>query len=132
MLSYTSTFVRYERRGGALVPVRVTKQWVNREERGGKSSRKFLVTRVTEVPWRQLTDREPALDAAGKPVAWASSARVETRERLQTLWQRGDEACEPIVREAGYDQCWLPLGDLSKLTWVQANQKLAGEDQVRA
>lgn len=108
-MSY-SQFVRYERRGDRVVPVRVTKQWVTSEvpsmdrRKEPKAVRKFVTVRVTELDPRRLTDREQA------PEAWVSSDRVETRERLMTLWQRGDEACEPIVREAGYDQHWLPLG----------------------
>lgn len=110
-----SQYVRYERRGDRVVPVRVMKQWVTNEvaqhdnRKAPKAVRKFMAVRVSELRMGRMP-REEALDAEGKPVAWQSSSRVESRERLTTLWQRGDEACEPVVREAGYDQHWLPLG----------------------
>lgn len=125
---YTSTFVRYERRGNRVQPVRVTKSWVSQEiksmdgRKEPKLVRKFMATSVTEVPMRKLTDREDA------PEAWESFERVESRERLLTLWQRGDKDCEPVVREAGYDQRWLPLGSLEGLSAAQASWSLANSN----
>ncbi len=113
-MQYSSTFVQYERRGGTLVPVRVTKQWVSREDRRGQVSRAFQVTRITEVPWRQLTDRERA------PEPWVSSSRVEGRDRLLILSERGVKDGEPLVREAGYDQYWLPYSVPANPTAAQA------------
>lgn len=123
---YTSTFVRYERRGTRVQPVRVTKSWVCQEVKAldgrkePKLVRKFIATSVTEVPMRKLGGREGA--PADEP--WESYDRRETRERLLTLWQRGDEACEPVVREAGYDQHWLPL-DL--LGWTHPERYTAAQ-----
>jgi hypothetical protein len=115
---YQSQYVRYERRRDRVVPVRVIKQWTTLD---GKEA--FKVVRVTEVPITRLAaSRESA------PEAWVSSNRVETRERVLTLWAKGDEQCEPIVKEAGYDQRWLPLGDLSNLTAAQAAQSLANNN----
>lgn len=120
-LSYTSTFVRYKRRGGTVVPVRVTKQWVAPPaarvpqgydpelDRPKMGTKRFVAVRVTEVPWRQLTDRDRDTVHEGEAEAWCSSQRVESRERLQTLLVAGTED-QPVLQEAGFDQCWLPLG----------------------
>ena len=106
-----SQYIRYERRDGRVVPVRVIKQWVTREvpsldkRKEPTVQRKFITVRVTELRMRGIGDLEQA------PEPWCSFPdRVESRERLMTLWQKGDEACEPLVREAGFDQRWLPLG----------------------
>jgi hypothetical protein len=134
---YQSTFVRYERRGDRVVPVRVTKQWVSAEVRGldnrkePKVVRKFLATRITELRMSSIRDREVAVDTdpaapsrIGKPVAWASSNRVETRSRLMTLSERGVKDGEPLVREAGYDQCWLPYSVPANPTLAQSQWSL--------
>jgi hypothetical protein len=106
---YQSSYVRYERNGDRVTPVLVAKKWVNPPEKSAAKQQKFTVVRVSQLQWGRM-EREPAVDAEGHPVLWQSSSRVETRERLMTLWERGDENCEPIVREAGYDQHWLPQG----------------------
>lgn len=110
-----STYIRYERRGDKVTPVRVTKSWVSREvqnvdtRRAPKVVRKFQATRVSQVPWRQLTDREVPRDDAGKAIAWSSGKEnVETRERILTLGNVR-ECCMPapvlfIDDPAG----WLP------------------------
>lgn len=122
---YQSTFVRYERRGDRVVPVRVTKSWVTAERKDGtKVNPRFTITRVTECRTERLSDREPALDAQGKPVAWVSSSRVESRERLLTLSERGVKDGEPLVREAGYDQRWLPYSVPAQPTKAQAGWSL--------
>ncbi len=113
----SSTIVRYECRGPRLVPVRVTKQWVAFGPED-KPVWKFIPVRVTDTSVGRLWDRERT------PEPWCSSSRVETRERLMTLVQAGDENGEPLVREAGYSECWLPPGDLSNLTAAQVTQSL--------
>lgn len=117
---YQSTYVRYERRGDRVVPVRVTKSWVGFEVRQHdnrkepKQVRKFIATQLTELR------RFPRPDySEGKP-EWPVTGRVETRERLLTLPERGVKDGEPLVREAGYDQCWLPYSVPAQPTAAQA------------
>ncbi len=117
---YSSTFVRYERRGDRVVPVRVTKAWVTfaaREE----ETRKFITTRVSEL--RRMPRNEPDRDDPPTP-AWESSHRVETRERLMTLLAKDAPEGECLVREAGYDQCWLPYSVPASPTAAQAGWTL--------
>jgi len=119
---YQSEYVRYERKGDRVVPVRVVKQWVSRELPTNDSRREpvvkrvFRTTRLSEVPWSRLTERESA------PEPWVSSDRVETRERLQGLFTRGEQG-EPVLQEAGFDQYFLPIGS-EPLTLAQARQTL--------
>lgn len=103
---YQSTFVRYERRGDKVVPVRVTKQWVSQESKAGTERRTFKTVRVTELRRMPVNEPDPELPQA--PKGWQSSDRVDSRERLMGLCQKGTE--EPMLQEAGYDQRWLPLG----------------------
>lgn len=141
---YQSNHVRYERRADRVVPVRVSKQWVTFGQEP-KVQTKFIAVRVSELrnfPPADYTDcpeEEP----------WTSSQeRVESRERLMGLYIKGADflecqlcggcvierdhaqsACpgkvdEPLVREAGYNQPWLPSGDLSRLTAAQAAYSL--------
>lgn len=122
---YSSTFVRYERNGNKVTPVRVTKQWTsievpNRDSRKEPEVRsRFKAVRVTQLGWHGF-DRMPAADEP-KAEPWQSSHRVESRERMLTLFAKDGE---PVLQEAGYDQCWLPLGDLSQLTAAQEAQTL--------
>lgn len=133
---YESTFVRYERRGDRIVPVRVTKAWVEPPEQrvapgkqkvlkastAAKLARRFVAVRVTELrKW-------PSGDLEKAPEAWESSKRVESRERLMGLLQRGTE--EPVLQEAGYDQYFLPMGN-GPLSWAQANAPLDAEPESR-
>ncbi len=113
MMHGSATFIRYERRGARLAPVRVTKQWVNFGDKV-KPDWRFIAVRATEVSLGRVWDRERTQEP------WCSSSRVETRERLMTLAQVGEENGEPLVREAGYTEHWVPLGDLSCLTAAQA------------
>lgn len=123
-MEYTATFVRYERTGNRVVPVRVTKSWVTAEGmRGQLKTKAFKATRVTELRRMPNGDREQA------PEAWESSRRVESRERLMTLMQRDTE--EPMLQEAGYDQYTLPLGRLDNLSWAQANAPMDAEPDTR-
>lgn len=122
-MEYTSTFVRYERKGDRAVPVRVTKSWVTTEGRGGQKQRAFRVTRVSELRRIPNADREQA------PEPWCSSQRVESRERLMTLMQR--DTNEPMLQEAGYDQYTLPIGRLDNLSWAQANAPMDAEPDTR-
>jgi hypothetical protein len=120
---YQSSNVRYERTADRVVPVRVTKQWVTFGQEP-KVQKKFIAVRVSV-----LRDFPPAdYSDCPKEEPWTSSpARVESRERLQTLLVKGDPEGEPVLREAGYDQRWLPCGDLSKLTAAQAAQTLENQ-----
>ena len=104
-----SQYIRYERRGDKLVPVRVTKQWVTFEipqldkRKPPRVVRKFIAVRSTALQMRGIGDLEQA------PEPWQSYPdRVETRERLLT--EVVDAEGEPLVRECGGDQRWLPLG----------------------
>jgi hypothetical protein len=100
---YQSTFVRYERRGDRVVPVRVTKSWVTSEGRTGTPGRRaFMTTRVSELR------RMPKPDHSEAPPEWPADERVETRERLMTLLAKDAPEGECLVREAGYDRRWLP------------------------
>ncbi len=127
---YQSTIVKYERRGDTVVPVRVTNQWVSQESRDGKVNSKFTSVRVSELRRFPVNEPDPELPRA----VWPVSDRVETRERLMGLYIKGADflecqlcggcvierdharsACpgkvdEPLVREAGYNQAWLPQG----------------------
>lgn len=105
---YQSTFVRYERVGDKVTPVRVTKQWVNREVAGAirGSNTAFKVVRVTELRRFPVNEAEP-----GDPTvpAWTSSDRRESRERVMNLLERSQPEGECLVREAGYTERWLPF-----------------------
>lgn len=135
-VGYESTFVRYERREGRVVPVRVTMAWVEPPEVRQQSApgkqkvlkpgqvplaRRFMAVRVTELRRMPAGEREQA------PEAWQSWERVESRERLMTLL---DKSGEPVLQEAGYDQRWLTLGN-QPLTWSQANQPMDAEPESR-
>lgn len=115
---YQSTFVRYERVGDKVTPVRVTKQWVNRETRKGASGNDsrldsaFRVVRVTELRRFPVNEPEPG---DPKVPAWTSSDRQETRERVMNLLERGQPEGECLVREAGYTERWLPFAMPSPL-----------------
>jgi hypothetical protein len=133
-VSYQSTFVRYERREGRVVPVRVTKAWVEppqaREAAPGKQkvlkgglARRFMTVRVTELRRVPNDGREQA------PEAWTSwGERVESRERVMGLCQKGTE--DPVLQEAGYDQYFLPVGT-QPLTLRQAEQPMDAEPESR-
>lgn len=122
-MEYSSTFVRYERKGDRVVPVRVTKQWVTAEGmRGQLKAKVFKAVRVTELRRMPNAGREQA------PEAWESSRRVESRERLMTLMQRDTD--EPMLQEAGYDQYTLPMGN-APLSWAQANAPMDAEPDTR-
>jgi len=107
-----------------VVPVRITKSWVSTEVRGldnrkePKVVRKFMVTRVSEGRMGRIRNERDPEDPVAPP--WQSSHRVETRERLMTLLERGQPEGECLVREAGYDQCWLPYAVPANPTAAQA------------
>jgi hypothetical protein len=111
------------------VPVRVTKQWVSYEQRGNTPAKsKFIPVRVSVL--RDFPP--PDYSDCPKEEPWTSSpVLVESRERLQTLLVKGDPEGEPVLREAGYDQRWLPLGDLSQLSAAQAAQTLDNQQGGR-
>jgi hypothetical protein len=119
---YQSTFVRYERRGDRVVPVRVTKQWVSFEKKPidnrkePEVTRRFTCSRIQEVRWTKLTDREQA------PEAWVSSSRVESRERILGLGN---------VLPAGACQPTLDLDDASKWSLAQVEAPLDLEPGTR-
>jgi hypothetical protein len=88
--------------------VRVTKSWVSLASREGKeTARKFITTRVSEL--RRMPRNE--VDREDPPAEWPVSDRVETRERIMTLLAKDAPDGECIVREAGYDQRWLPYSE---------------------
>lgn len=112
-----STFVRYERRGDRVVPVRVTKQWVHTAVKPmdtRKESRRvdaFQATRVTEIGYRRMP-REVAVDENGHPVAWQSyEPRQESRARMLTLYQQVGKVREPVLFPAGAGEDFLPATD---------------------
>lgn len=115
---YQSTYVRYERRGDRVVPVRVTKQWIHTEKKALDQRkeptivRAFRTTRVTELRRMPVNEVDPAEPQA--PKGWQSSDRVESRERMMGLF---DKDGEPVLQEAGYDQRWLPPGEPSPSSW---------------
>lgn len=131
-MSY-STYVRYERRGDRVIPVRVTKQWVTAERPNHDSRkaptqiRKFLAVQVTEMARFPRPDREALAEAPPEPYqSFPPGYRTETRDRLLTLSERGVPDGEPVVREAGYDQRWLPysvpaLPTASQAAWTLNN-----------
>lgn len=126
---YTSSYVRYERRGARVVPVRVTKQWDEREGmRGNLKQKAFKAVRVTELKMRDVRgDREQA------PEAWTSSpARVETRERLLTLCVKYEleEGGLPILTDPTAGP-YLAIGDQSTWTERQVNTPLDAEPESR-
>lgn len=123
---YQSTFVRYERRGNRVIPVRVTKQWVTIEKPafdGRKAPSvvsKFKTVRVTELrdfPAPAQWNMDAYAPYPRREYPDNSGARVETRERLFTLC---DKDGEQVVREAGYDQRWLPYSLPANPTAAQA------------
>lgn len=123
---YQSTFVRYERRGDQVVPVRVTKAWVGfvkpalDQRKEPTEVKKFIPVSITELRMRQLTDRE----GAPKDQPWQSTNRVESRARLHGLitLKAGDEP-QLVAWEAGYCEDYLPLTE-GPLTAAQAAQTL--------
>jgi hypothetical protein len=129
MSMYQSSHVRYERRGNRVTPVRVTKQWVTFGQEP-KVQKKFITVRAS------VLRAFPPADYSDCPreEPWTSGdfgPGVESRERVLGLLVKGDPEGEPVLREAGYDQCWLPSGDLSKLTAAQAAQTLDGQQGGR-
>lgn len=127
-MEYSSTFVRYERRGNRVVPVRVTKQWVTAEGLGGKLKAKvFSAVRVTELRGIPRGGREQA------PEAWSSyPERVESRERLlhMTVNYRLEEGGQDVVWAAGAHDPTLAMGD-EPLSWRQANAPMDAEPDSR-
>lgn len=128
---YESTFVRYERRGDRVVPVRVTKAWVSTERKPMDTRkaptvvRAFKAVRVTELRKFPAADGWDDEECRNYPRReWPANKvdRVESRERLFTLC---DAEGEQVVREAGYDQCWLPYSVPANPTLAQANWTLA-------
>jgi hypothetical protein len=129
-VEYTSSFVRYERRGNRVVPVRVTKSWVSAEGlRGQLKARSFHATRVTELKMRDVRGgREEA------PEAWSSwPERVESRARLLAMPVKYKlaEGGEPVLVPEGAGLPTLAIGDLTGLTWAQANQPMDAEPESR-
>ena len=132
----TSSYIRYDSRGLRVVPVRVTKSWVEPAELKAapgkqkvlKQGRRFICTRVTELRMRDVRgDREQA------PEPWTSWDRQETRERLLTLpvKYKLPEGGEPVLRPAHAGEPCLPLGDLGALSWAQANAPMEAEPETR-
>lgn len=128
-MDYSTTYVRYERRGTRVVPVRVTKQWVTAEGmRGQLKARVFKAVRVTELKMRDVRgDREAA------PEAWSSTPeRVESRERLHGLVTKYtlEDGGLPVAWCAGAGEPTLEMGD-EPLTARQANQPMDAEPESR-
>lgn len=140
MQEYTSTFVRYERRGDRVIPVRVTKAWVEPPEQrsapgkqkvlSAKLARRFTTVRVTELR------KFPNGDVEHGPEAWTSWAeRVESRERMLTLdhhvkSKTGGIIREPILFPAGAGEPTLEIGN-APLSWAQANAPMDAEPDTR-
>ena len=128
-MQYSSTYVRWERRGDRAIPVRVTKSWVTAEGLRGKlKARAFIPTRVTELRMRDVRgDRETA------PEPWTSWDRVESRQRLLGLVVKYalPEGGESILTPEFAGQRVLGLGDLSSLSWRQANAPMDAEPESR-
>jgi hypothetical protein len=93
---YQSSFVRYERRGATVVPVRVTKQWIVSPVTG---ERAFRVVRLTEVGW----PRRPDLFVSTAPGA----VKIDTPTRAQVL-------ASGNVKPAGLGAC-LQLDDAARM-----------------
>lgn len=128
-MQYASTFVRYESRGGRKVPVRVTKQWVTFESRGGKTTRRFITTSVTELKYRDI---RAGLDRTyvheGQHENWVSNTRQDTRERLLGMVVRYSlpEGGLPVLEDPTAGP-FLPLDDASGWTLRQAQQPMDAE-----
>lgn len=127
-MEYNSTYIRYERKGARVVPVRVTKSWVTAEGLRGKLKTKaFVATRVTEVRMRDVRgDREQA------PEAWDSSPnRVESRARLLGLKVKYslEEGGLPVLVDPTAGPC-LAM-DCGPLTAAQARQPMEAEPESR-
>lgn len=141
-MEYTSSYVRYERRGQRVVPVRVTKAWVEppevREVPGKQKVlkqgqvakvRSFHAVRVTELKMRDVRGgREEA------PEAWSSwPERVESRARLLNLPVKYKlaEGGEPVLTPVGAGSPTLPIGDATQWTMAQARQPMDAEPESR-
>lgn len=127
-MEYSSTFVRYERRGNRVVPVRVTKQWVTQEGmRGQLKAEVFSAVRVTELRGMPRGNREQA------PEAWSSyPEQVESRERVLGLVAKYELECggEPVLRCAGHSDPTLAMGS-EPLTMRQVEQPMDAEPDTR-
>jgi hypothetical protein len=125
---HQSQYVRYERVGNRVKPVRVVKQWDEREGlRGNLKQRVFKTVRVTELKMRDVRgDREQA------PEAWTSSpARVESRERLLGLVVKYEleQGGEPVLVDPYAGPC-LAMGETN--VWAyQARIPLEAEPESR-
>lgn len=128
-VDYTSSFVRYERRGNRVIPVRVTKTWVTAEGLRGKlKARSFHATRVTELKMRDVRGgRETA------PEEWCSFHNRETRERVLGLVTKYKlaEGGERVLIPLGDGIPVLPIGDQSTWTQRQAEQPFDPEPESR-
>lgn len=138
-LAYTSTYIRYERRGDRVVPVRVTKSWVEPPElraapgkqkvlKPTQAGRRFAATRVTEVKMRDVRGGRE-----GSPEPWTSWDRQESRARLQGLVVKYKlpEGGEPVLVPVGSGHGVLTLDDPSKWTRAQAEQPMDAEPETR-
>jgi hypothetical protein len=90
MHEYQSSFIRYERTGDRVQPVRITKSWVS----DGAEARIFAVTRVTEVPWRRVFKAQPIEECS------SYQAPQDTRASL---------LASGILKEAGHDMVCFKL-----------------------
>lgn len=138
-LGYTSTFIRYERRGARVVPVRVTKSWVEPPElraapgkqkvlKPAQAGRSFHATRVTELKMRDVRGgREES------PEPWTSWDRQESRERLLGLVTKYKlpEGGEPVLVPVGAGLATLEMGNPLEWTRAQHEQPMDAEPETR-